>query len=62
MFTHHTKTIENLKEKINADPEIKAALICGSIAHGYAREDSDVDVLFIISTEDYNGRKKKEIK
>lgn len=58
MFEHHQKTIENLKSKINADPEIKAALICGSIAHGYARENSDVDVLFLVSKEDYNKRKK----
>ncbi|TDO73047.1 nucleotidyltransferase-like protein [Halanaerobium saccharolyticum] len=59
MFKHHAKTIENLKDKINADPEIKAALICGSIAHGYARKNSDVDVLFIISAENYNERKKR---
>ncbi|RCW54615.1 MULTISPECIES: nucleotidyltransferase domain-containing protein [Halanaerobium] len=57
MYQHHKKTLENLKNKIIENTDIKALLLCGSIAHGFERESSDLDVLFIVSKEDYLTRK-----
>ena len=59
MFKNHKQTIAKLKDKIICDQEIKAALVCGSIAHGFERKNSDLDVMFIISKEDYIKRKKR---
>ena len=59
MFKNHKKTIAELKDKIIWNQEIKAALVCGSVAHGFERENSDLDVMFIISKEDYIKRKKR---
>ena len=33
------------------DPEILALILGGSLAHGFAREDSDVDILILVSPE-----------
>ncbi|MGP3777841.1 nucleotidyltransferase domain-containing protein [Halanaerobium saccharolyticum] len=59
MFKNHKETIARLKDKIIGDQEIKAALVCGSVAHGFERKNSDLDVMFIISKEDYIKRKKR---
>lgn len=58
MFINHKETIARLKEEISNNQEIKAVLVCGSIAHGFERENSDLDVMFIINNEDYIKRKK----
>lgn len=59
MFKNHKETIVKLKDKIIGEKEIRAALVCGSIAHGFERENSDLDVMFIITKEDYSKRKKR---
>lgn len=60
MFKHHKETIDNLVAHLkNQEDEILALLVTGSIAHGFATEKSDVDVMFIVSNETYD-RKKKE--
>ncbi len=38
------------------DEEILAVILAGSIAHGFEREDSDIDVMLIISEENYKKR------
>ena len=56
MFKHHKDTINNLILELKDDPEIKGILLGGSIAHGYATEVSEIDVMFVISEEDYERR------
>ncbi|MGG6314210.1 hypothetical protein [Paenibacillus macerans] len=52
MFKHHAESIEKLKAKLAAREDILALLISGSIAHGFAKASSDVDVMIIVSDED----------
>ncbi len=56
MYKHHRDTINNVIEKLKADQSILALIIAGSIAHGFAREDSDVDIMIVVSQEEYERR------
>lgn len=56
MYLHHKETIENITEKLRKREDILGLLICGSIAHGFETEISDVDIMILISNDDYNLR------
>lgn len=56
MYAHHLKTIQNIKTKFTNNEDVIAVLLVGSIAHGYARADSDVDIMIIIDEDSYNKR------
>lgn len=51
MFPHHVSTIENLVAAFEKDPAVVALLLGGSLAHGFARADSDVDVAIVLTPE-----------
>lgn len=53
---HHAATIRNLVAALEPDHAIRALLLGGSIAHGFARPDSDVDVLMVLDTSDHEQR------
>ncbi|KAF2274066.1 uncharacterized protein EI97DRAFT_502954 [Westerdykella ornata] len=62
MYEHHAQSIENIKNHLWADPSVLALLLSGSIAHGFENAESDVDILIVLSDEDYanllsNGRR-----
>lgn len=48
---HHQRAIDRLADAYRDDPEYRGLIIGGSVAKGFAREDSDVDFL-IIATDD----------
>ena len=48
---HHRRAIDQLAETYRDDPQFRGLIIGGSVAKGYARDDSDVDFL-IIATDD----------
>lgn len=56
MFKHHQETINNVTEKLKRDKNVLALIIAGSIAHGFATEDSDVDIMLVVSLEEYERR------
>ena len=56
MYAHHSETIEKTVERFRADPEVLALLLGGSVAHGFARPDSDIDVIVIVSDERFAER------
>ena len=56
MEPHHERAIERVTETLRADPEVRALLLGGSIAHGFARPESDVDLLIVVSDEDRAAR------
>lgn len=56
MFPHHQATIQRTIDYFRAQPNIRALLLAGSIAHGFAEEASDVDVLMIVSDEEHQQR------
>lgn len=59
MYQHHKETIDNVISKMKEDHKVLALLIGGSIAHGFAKEDSDVDIMMIVSQEEYERRFKE---
>ena len=56
MHPHHLRTIQNVKEYFQRDPEVLALLLSGSIAHGFQTPTSDVDIMIFISEDDYQKR------
>ncbi|WP_432699918.1 nucleotidyltransferase domain-containing protein [Kluyvera cryocrescens] len=57
MYQHHRDTIEKaikkLSKKLSKNKKILTALLGGSVAHGFAAESSDIDLMLILSEEDY---------
>jgi len=47
------RVIERLKETFQDDPRYLALLVGGSLVKGWGRENSDVDVMFITTDEEY---------
>lgn len=58
MYRHHEETIKNISEKLSKRNDVLGLLVGGSIAHGYETEISDVDIMILISDENYYIRKK----
>lgn len=56
MAAHHAETIQNLVRELEADPGVRALILGGSIAHGFAAPDSDVDVSVVVDSADYRRR------
>jgi predicted nucleotidyltransferase len=52
MEPHHRESIRNLTRAFEADPSIRALILGGSLAHGFARPDSDIDVAIVVSAEE----------
>jgi hypothetical protein len=60
MLPHHTQSIENATQYFRQQPEVLALLLGGSIAHGFATAVSDVDVMILVSDEEYAKRLQNE--
>ena len=56
MFKHHQDSINNVIKKMKENDNVLALIIAGSIAHGFATEDSDVDIMIVVSQEEYERR------
>lgn len=56
MQPHHLETIARIKQHFEAQPEVRAVMLGGSLAHGFGRPDSDVDIQIVIGEHDYAGR------
>ena len=56
MYPHHTRSIQNVTDYFQRDPEMLALLLGGSIAHGFESETSDIDLMIFVSDEDYKKR------
>lgn len=59
MKSHHKEAIDNLIEGLKDNPHYLALLIVGSIAKGMEREDSDIDIILVVTNEEYEKRKKR---
>ena len=59
MEKHHQESIEKFLDIYKSDPAILAILLGGSIAHGFAKPDSDVDVTIIVDQAEYAQRKQE---
>ena len=56
MRAHHLETIARVKAHFEADPEVRAVMPGGSLAHGFGRDDSDVDIQIVIGEPAYAAR------
>ena len=54
---HHQRAIDRLAEAYRDDPEFLGLIIGGSVAKGYARDDSDVDFMIIATDEAFKKRR-----
>lgn len=59
MERHHAESIQRLCAELEPDPSILALVLGGSIAHGFARSDSDIDVTIVVGTEEYEARQRE---
>lgn len=53
---HHRATVDNMVRELEADPAILALLLTGSLAHGFATDDSDVDIALVVDADEYRRR------
>jgi predicted nucleotidyltransferase len=53
---HHLATCRNVVAEFEDRPEVLAVLLAGSIAHGHARPDSDVDIAIVVTPEEHERR------
>ena len=58
MHQHHQKAIEIFLERYKKDETILAILMAGSLAHGFATANSDIDLLIIVDENEFQKRKK----
>lgn len=56
MHEHHRQSIQRACQHFSGDPEVRALLLGGSIAHGFAASTSDIDVMIVVSDRDYAER------
>lgn len=59
MYKHHEESIKIITDKLKNDENILAVLVGGSIAHGCELEDSDIDLMIVISSQEYQNRLKE---
>lgn len=57
MYPHHEAAIERVGRQFDSEPSVLAVLLGGSIAHGFANEKSDVDVMLVVSEEEFAERR-----
>lgn len=55
MYKHHQSTLDALIAQLQTDEDVIALLLAGSIAKGWAREDSDVDVIIVNTDQAYEA-------
>jgi len=56
MFPHHKTAIERVTAALRDELDILAVLLGGSIAHGFAGENSDVDIMIVVSDDEHRRR------
>jgi predicted nucleotidyltransferase len=52
ILPHHRRFIDEVAERFEADRAVEALLVGGSVAHGLARPDSDLDVMLVVADEE----------
>ena len=53
MYQHHREAIEKITEKLRNRKEVQGVIVGGSVAHGFATESSDIDLMIVLSDVDY---------
>lgn len=58
MFKHHQQTLNYITKKLAKKSSVLAVLVSGSIAHGFARPDSDLDLMILVTEAEYKRCKR----
>lgn len=53
MEKHHEESIARVTDHFQKDPDVEALILGGSLAHGYEKPDSDIDIMIIVSDDRY---------
>lgn len=56
MHPHHEAAIARTVARFESEPAVLGLLLGGSIAHGFETEASDVDVMVVVSDEEFDAR------
>lgn len=56
MYPHHERTIQKVTDHFRDDPRFLALIIGGSVAKGWAAENSDVDIMLVATDEEFARR------
>ncbi|MFZ5823722.1 MAG: hypothetical protein ACOY94_05235 [Bacillota bacterium] len=56
MREHHRRTVERLVQQFAEDPRFPALIVGGSVARGWDKEDSDLDIILVATAEEYARR------
>lgn len=56
MYDHQRQTIARVTDYFAAQPGVRALLLGGSIAHGFAQASSDVDIMIVVAPEEFQRR------
>lgn len=56
MYAHHLESIARIRAYFQNDPAVRALLLGGSLAHGFATPASDIDLLIIVRDSDHAAR------
>jgi predicted nucleotidyltransferase len=59
MEIHHRESLDLFLDKYTEEKSILAILLTGSLAHGFARPDSDIDIVLIADEEEYRKRERE---
>ena len=60
MERHHQAAIEKFVNRYKEDPAMIAILLAGSLAHGFARPDADIDLILVVEEAEYQKRKSQK--
>jgi hypothetical protein len=58
MYRHHRESAERAAAHFAADAGVLALILGGSVAHGFAAADSDLDLLIVVSDAEYAQRRR----
>lgn len=56
MHSHHQEALERIKHSFETEQDVIALILTGSVARGEARSDSDIDLVAVVTDEDYKHR------
>ncbi|MHA1492123.1 MAG: nucleotidyltransferase domain-containing protein [Promethearchaeota archaeon] len=59
MRPHHKQAIEKLTESLKKDEKCLAIIITGSVAKGVERDDSDIDIVLVVTDKEFERRKRR---
>jgi hypothetical protein len=57
MFEHHKKAVKNLVNLYKNDGQFMAMIVAGSAAKGWAKPESDLDYMLIVTQEEFEKRR-----